>query len=82
MQAALIVVVKTANEKVWICADYLSGLNYSLDAHYYSLSVLEYLFSKLNSKICFAKVDISDVFLQLEVDEELKELLSINIHKG
>ena len=31
---------------------------------------------------CFAKIDFLDAFLQLEVEEDSKELLTINTHKG
>lgn len=32
--------------------------------------------------MCFAKIDLSDTFLQIQVDEDSKELLTINTHKG
>ena len=80
--AAPIVIVRKANGKVHICADYSTGLNNALDAHQYPLPIPENLFAKLNGGICFAKIDFSDTFLQLEVDEDSKELLTINTHKG
>ena len=80
--AAPIIVVRKANSKVRICADYSTGLNNALDAHEYPLPIPEDLFAKLNGGICFAKIGFSDAFLQLEVDEDSKELLTINIHKG
>ena len=80
--AAPIVVVRKANGKVCICADYSTGLNNALDTHQYPLPIPEDLFAKLNRGICFAKIDFSDAFLQLEVDEDSKELLTINTHKG
>ena len=80
--AAPIVVVRKSNGKVHICADYSTGLNNTLDTHQYPLTIPEDLFAKLNGGICFAKIDFSDTFLQLEVDEDSKELLTINTHKG
>ena len=70
--AVPIVVVRKANAKVRICADYSTGLNNALDTHQYPLPIPEDLFSKLNGGICFAKIDFSDVSLQLEVDEDSK----------
>ena len=42
---------------------------------------LEYIFTKLNGATCFAKIESSDAFLLIEVNEDLKELLMINTHK-
>ena len=78
--AAPIVVVRKANGKVHICADYSTGLNNALDTHQYPLPIPKDLFAKPNGGICFAKIDLSDAFLQLEVDEDSKELLTINTH--
>ena len=80
--AAPIVVVRKANGKIRICADYSTGLNNSLESHQYPLPIPEDLFTKLNGGIFFAKIDFSDAFLQLEVEEESRELLTINTHKG
>ena len=80
--AAPIVVVRMANGKVRTCADYSTGLNNALDAHQYPQPIPEDFFAKLNGGICFAKIDFSDAFLQLEVDEDSKKLLTINTHKG
>ena len=80
--AVPIVVVRKANGKVCICADYSTGLNNELDTHQYPLPIPEDLFAKLNGEICFEKIDFSDAFLQLEVDEDSNELITINTHKG
>ena len=80
--AAPLVVVRKVNGKVCICAEYSTGLNNALDAHQYPLPIPKDHFAKLNGGICFTKIDFSDAFLQLEVDESSKELLTINTHKG
>ena len=53
-----------------------------MDAHQYTQSVPEDLSTKLNGGIVFTKIDLSDAFLQLEVEEESQELHAINNHKG
>lgn len=76
-------VVKNTNGKVRICGvDYSTSLNNSLDALQYPIPLPENLFTKLNGGICFAKIDLFDVFLQLEIVDDSKELLTINYHKG
>ncbi|VDL98671.1 unnamed protein product [Schistocephalus solidus] len=40
------------------------------------------LFAKLNGGTCFAKLNLSDTFHQIEVGEESRELLAINTHRG
>ncbi|GAA51908.1 hypothetical protein CLF_106999 [Clonorchis sinensis] len=80
--AAPIVVIKKANGKVRICADYSTGLNAVLGSHQYPLPVPEDLFTKLNGGKCFAKLDLADAYLQIEVSDDSKELLTINTHRG
>ena len=80
--AAPIVVVKKPNGKVRICADYSTGLNEALSMHQYPLPVPEDLFARLNGGAHFAKLDLSDAYLQIEVDDMSKELLTINTHRG
>ena len=68
--AALIVMVKKANGKVHLCAIFSTGLN----------DALEDLFRKLNGGTCFAKLDLADANLKMEVDEDSKNLLKMNTH--
>lgn len=62
-----IVVVRKANSKVHICADYSTGLNNALDSHQYPLPIPVDLFAKLNGGTCFAKIDLLDAFLQIHL---------------
>ncbi|CAH8557945.1 unnamed protein product [Schistosoma intercalatum] len=80
--AAPIVVVKKSNGSVRLCADYSTGLNEALQSHQYPLPLPEDLFAKLNGGRYFAKLDLSDAYLQIPVSDESKDLLTINTHKG
>jgi hypothetical protein len=80
--AAPIVIVKKANGKLRICADFSTGLNAVLEDHQYPLPLPDDLFARLNGGTCFAKLDLSEAYLQIEVSEESKELLTINTHRG
>ncbi|CAH8637872.1 unnamed protein product [Schistosoma rodhaini] len=80
--AAPIVVVKKTNGSIRLCADYSTGLNEALETHQYPLPLPEDLFAKLNGGKLFAKLDLSEAYLQIPVADECKNLLTINTHKG
>lgn len=80
--AAPIVVVKKPGGKIRICADYSTGLNAALESNNYPLPVPDDIFSKLNGCKYFSIIDLSDAYLQVEVDDDSKNLLTINTHRG
>ncbi|XP_058816915.1 uncharacterized protein K02A2.6-like [Topomyia yanbarensis] len=80
--AAPIVVVRKTNGSVRICGDYSIGLNNALQPHQYPLPLPEEMFNKLANCTVFSRIDLSDAFLQVEVDESSPELLTINTHRG
>ncbi|KAA3677466.1 uncharacterized protein DEA37_0014526 [Paragonimus westermani] len=80
--AAPVVTVKKANGSIRLCGDFSTGLNKALQTHQYPLSVPEDLFTRLNGGKIFSKIDFSDAYLQVEVDDSCKDLLTINTHRG
>ncbi|CAH8531426.1 unnamed protein product [Schistosoma bovis] len=80
--ASPIVVIKKANGTIRICADFSTGFNAALEQHHYPLPVPEDLFTMLNGGNFFAKLDLADAYLQVEVAEDSRELLTINTHRG
>ncbi|XP_055622934.1 uncharacterized protein K02A2.6-like [Toxorhynchites rutilus septentrionalis] len=80
--AAPIVVVRKPNGTVRICADYSTGLNAALEPNCYPLPLPEDIFTKMANCRYFSHIDLSDAYLQVQVDEASQPLLTINTHKG
>ncbi|XP_041767451.1 uncharacterized protein K02A2.6-like [Anopheles merus] len=80
--AAPVVVVRKANGNVRLCGDYSTGLNSALRPHEYPLPLPEDIFAKLAHSKLFSKIDLSDAFLQVEVDPRHRPLLTVNTHRG
>ncbi|XP_055903103.1 uncharacterized protein K02A2.6-like [Eupeodes corollae] len=80
--AAPIVAVRKANGNVRICPDYSTGLNDALQPHQHPLPLPEEIFVKHADGKFFTHIDLSDAYLQVEVEEESKQFLTINTHRG
>ncbi|XP_011688396.1 PREDICTED: uncharacterized protein K02A2.6-like [Wasmannia auropunctata] len=76
------IVVVRKNNKTCICADYSTGLNNSLEPNRHPLPHPDEIFAKLSNCKYYSHIDFSDAFLQIEVDEQSRHLLTINTHKG
>ncbi|XP_041785652.1 uncharacterized protein K02A2.6-like isoform X1 [Anopheles merus] len=80
--AAPIVVVRKQNGSVRICGDYSTGLNAALQSYEYPLPLPEDIFAKLAQCKYFSKIDLTDAFLQVQIKEEYRPLLTINTYRG
>ncbi|XP_041774410.1 uncharacterized protein K02A2.6-like [Anopheles merus] len=80
--AAPVVVVRKANGKIRLCGDYSTGLNAALHPHEYPLPLPQDIFSKLARCVIFSQIDLSDAFLQVEIEAKSRPLLTINTHRG
>ena len=80
--ACPVVYVKKKNNKIRTCADFLTGQNDCLRDHTYYLPSPEDVFASFNGGKIFSKLDLSDAYLQVKVEEECSKLLTINTHKG
>ena len=80
--AAPTVYVRKKTKEIRVCADFSTGLNAALKDYHYPLPSPEEVFSKLNGGKVFSKIDLSDAYLQIPVEEESSKLLCINTHRG
>ncbi|KHJ91644.1 reverse transcriptase [Oesophagostomum dentatum] len=79
--AAPIVAVRK-NGKIRLCADFSTGLNDALQLHQHPLPTAEKVFTKLNGGQVFTQIDFAEAYLQVEVEKESKDMLTINTHRG
>ena len=77
-----IVVVPKKGGKVRICGDYKVTINPCLDVDQYPLPKASDLFATLSGGKIFSKLDLTQAYHQMEVEEESQELLTITTHKG
>ena len=80
--AAPIVPVLKPNKSVRICGDYCITCNKALILDKYPLPKVEELFGSLAGGQYFSKLDMSQAYMQLSLDEESKDLTTINTHRG
>ena len=80
--AAPIVPVMKQNGNVRICGDYRVTVNQAIKIDSYPLPRIEELFAKLSGGKYFSKLDLSQAYLQLQLDDDSKKLVTVNTHCG
>lgn len=80
--ATPIVPIPKANGKVRICGDYKVTLNCAMKIEQYPLLKIAKIFASLGDGQQFNKIDLTQAYLQMEVYETSRHLLTINTHKG
>lgn len=79
--ATPIVPVPKSNGELRICGDFKVTVNPALEVEKYPLPRIEEIFMSLGKGQKFSKLDLKQAYLQICVDEESKELLTISTHK-
>lgn len=80
--AAPIVVVPKTDGSVRICGDFKVTVNPQLEIERYPIPRMEELLFKLNKGHAYSKIDLSDAYLQIELDDASKALMVINTPFG
>ena len=80
--ASPIVAVLKPEENVRICGDFKQTVNPVSKLDKYPIPRIEDLFSKLAGGKSFSKLELSQAYLQIPLDDSSKDLLVINTLKG
>ncbi|XP_056323408.1 uncharacterized protein K02A2.6-like [Danio aesculapii] len=80
--ATPIVPVLKKDGGIRICGDFKVTVNPVLSAEQYPLPLINDLFAGLTGGQKFSKIDLNQAYLQMHVEEQSRELLTINTHKG
>ena len=68
--------------KLRICGDYKVTVNPVLDVEQYPLPKSQELFATLAGGEKFSKLDLQQAYLQLQLEEESRQYVTINTHRG
>ena len=80
--AAPIVPVPKKSGQIRICGDYKVTINPYLEVDSYPLPKPQDMLATLAGGQKFTKIDLSQAYQQLLLDEDAKKYLTVNIHKG
>ena len=67
---------------IQICGNFNVTINQESQLDTYPLPKIEDLFTKLSGGKYFSKLDLSQAYLQLPLEDSSKEFVTINTHKG
>lgn len=80
--ASPIVIAPKSNGDIRICIDAKATINPFMKVQQHPLPHIDEIFASLVNCNCFTVIDLSNAYLQLEVEEASKEFLTINTHRG
>ena len=80
--APIVPVLKDDKKSVRICGDFSLTVNKASRLDCYPIPRVEDLFAKLRGGKSFTKLDMSQAYLQLQLDDESKKYVVVNTHKG
>lgn len=70
------------NGQIRICGDFKVTLNPQLNVAKYPIPKIDELFARLGSCSVFSQIDLSQAYAQFELEDNSKEYVTINTHKG
>ena len=80
--APIVPVLKSDKKSIRICGDFKVTINQMSKLDRYPIPKVEDLFTALSEGKLFTKLDLSQAYQQVSLDEDSKKLVVINTHKG
>ena len=80
--APIVPVLKAVKKSMRICGDFSTTVNKASHLDNYPIPKVEDLFAKLRGGVIFTKLNMSQAYQQLSLDEESKKYVVVNTHKG
>ena len=80
--APIVAVLKSDRKSVRICGDFRTTVNPISKLNQYPIPRVEDLFATLRGGKKFTKLDLSQAYQQLTLDEDSRKYVVINTHKG
>ena len=80
--AAPIVAVPKKDGRIRVCGDYKVTINPSLDIDVYPLPNVDEMFAVMAGGEKFTKLDLTNAYQQMELDNFSRDLVTINTHQG
>ena len=80
--APLVSVLKSDKRSIRLCGDYKVTINRAAQADQYTMPSADGIFARLAGKRLFAKLDLSEAYTQLVLDDESQLLAAVNTPKG
>ena len=78
----IVPVLKKDKKSIRICGDFSVTVNRAIELDTYPIPRIEDLFTKLSGGKSFSQVDLSQAYLQLQLEEESQKLVVVNTHRG
>lgn len=80
--ATPVVPVIKKNGSIRLCGDYRSTVNQAVKQFTYPLPTVNEVLATMTGGTIFSKLDLSEAYLQLPVDDPSSRILTLNTHKG
>ena len=80
--APIVALLKSDKQRVWICGDFKQTINKVAKLDRYPIPRVQDLFAKVGGGKTFTKLDLSQAYLQVPLDEGSKKYVVINTQKG
>ena len=80
--AAPVVPVPKGDGRLRLCGDYKVTINPALEVDQYPLPKPDDLFASLAGGKLFTKIDLTQAYQQMALDDHSRELVTVNTHKG